>query len=243
MQHEHLTTSYDPLLVALSWVVAILAAFGALVIAERLRRETGQQRLVWQTGGALAFGAGVWAMHFIGMTALKMPVNVGYDPIITALSIVFAVGAGWVALGIISQARVGTQQILLGGTLMGAGIGGMHYTGMFAMQMDAKMSFDPIMFAVSVLVAVSICSLGLWVMTAKALRALRYRNLASAAIVGSAIPLMHYCGMFAARFGSESADALARMPFTSDNLLLLNVILIVTMLILSFPVFLNWLVD
>ncbi len=242
MNHQ-MNTAYDPILVTLSWVVAIVAAYAAVGIAHRLKRTTGRERQIWQFGGAAAFGFGVWAMHFIGMTALKMPILVAYDPAITILSVVFAFFAGWIAIGVIGQENVKMQQILLGGTLLGAGIGAMHYTGMFAMRMEAGLGFDPIMFAVSVMVAVSISSLGLWIMTAKQFSRLKGRGLITASVVGSAIPIMHYVGMAAARFNAENAMMMTRLPIASDNILLLNSVMIVSMLILSFPIFLNWLLD
>ncbi len=242
MNHQ-MNTAYDPILVTLSWVVAIVAAYAAVGIAHRLKRTTGRERQIWQFGGAAAFGFGVWAMHFIGMTALKMPILVAYDPAITILSVVFAFFAGWIAIGVIGQENVKMQQILLGGTLLGAGIGAMHYTGMFAMRMEAGLGFDPIMFAVSVVVAVSISSLGLWIMTAKQFSRLKGRGLITASVVGSAIPIMHYVGMAAARFNAENAMMMTRLPIASDNILLLNSVMIVSMLILSFPIFLNWLLD
>jgi NO-binding membrane sensor protein with MHYT domain len=242
MNHQ-MNTAYDPILVTLSWVVAIVAAYAAVGIAHRLKRTTGRERQIWQFGGAAAFGFGVWAMHFIGMTALKMPILVAYDPAITILSVVFAFFAGWIAIGVIGQENVKMQQILLGGTLLGAGIGAMHYTGMFAMRMEAGLGFDPIMFAVSVVVAVGISSLGLWIMTAKQFSRLKGRGLITASVVGSAIPIMHYVGMAAARFNAENAMMMTRLPIASDNILLLNSVMIVSMLILSFPIFLNWLLD
>jgi NO-binding membrane sensor protein with MHYT domain len=242
MNHQ-MNTAYDPILVTLSWVVAIVAAYAAVGIAHRLKRTSGRERQIWQFGGAAAFGFGVWAMHFIGMTALKMPILVSYDPAITILSVVFAFFAGWIAIGVIGQENVKMQQILIGGTLLGAGIGAMHYTGMFAMRMEAGLGFDPIMFAVSVVVAVGISSLGLWIMTAKQFSRLKGRGLITASVVGSAIPIMHYVGMSAARFNAENAMMMTRLPIASDNILLLNAVMIVSMLILSFPIFLNWLLD
>ena len=244
MDHQMaLNTTYDPFLVTLSWVVAIIAAYAAVGIAHRLKRTTGADRQRWQLGGAAAFGFGVWAMHFIGMTALRVPVQVNYDPAITALSVVFALFAGWVAIGVIGQEKVRLPQILLGGTLLGAGIGAMHYTGMYAMKMEAGLSFDPILFGASVVVAVSISSLGLWIMTAKQFANLKGRGLITAAVVGSAIPLMHYAGMAAARFSPNAVEMMTHLPVASDNILLLNAVLLVSMLILSFPIFLNWLLD
>ena len=54
-------------------------------------------------------------------------------------------------------------QLLLGGVLVGAGIGAMHYGGMLAMRIDARLAFDPLGFAASIVVAVALAVLALWI--------------------------------------------------------------------------------
>lgn len=46
---------------------------------------------------------------------------------------------------------------------MGVGIGAMHYTGMAAMIMDGSMSYDPLLFALSIVVAHVLATLSLYV--------------------------------------------------------------------------------
>ena len=56
-----------------------------------------------------------------------------------------------------------TPRLLVGGTLMGAGIGAMHYTGMSAIRLDALVRYDPTLFAASIVVAVLLAILALQV--------------------------------------------------------------------------------
>jgi len=84
---------------------------------------------------------------------------------------------------------------------VGAGIGAMHYSGMAAMQMAPLLRYDPWMFGVSILVAVGLAILALWVRFGlegrlPALWAL----LLSALVMGLAISGMHYTGMMGMRF-------------------------------------------
>ena len=99
-------------------------------------------------------GGGIWAMHFIAMLAHILPIPVSYDPAITALSIVPAILAAGIALHVVARPVVTTYRLLIGGTLMGAGIGAMHYTGMSAMQLNALVRYDPVLFSASIAVAV-----------------------------------------------------------------------------------------
>lgn len=117
-QANHLATSHDPVLVVLSWVVAIFAAFAALSTLDRLRLSPAH-RTVWLIGGAITFGFGVWAMHFTGMTAISIGEPITYDPALTALSVVFAVAGAWISFRIITQGRPNVLRVLTSGTLLG----------------------------------------------------------------------------------------------------------------------------
>ncbi|CAN5813329.1 hypothetical protein BH23ACT11_BH23ACT11_01720 [soil metagenome] len=63
--------SYDPVLVVLSGVVALVAALAALWLAYQLRREPATQAkwLALKIGSALFLGAAISGMHYTGMAA------------------------------------------------------------------------------------------------------------------------------------------------------------------------------
>src|SRR5437660_1459299 len=133
-----LAATYDPVLVTLSVVIASLAAYAVLGLAERTSAaDRPLAKRSWLAAGAVTMGIGVWAMHFIGMLAFRLPVRVNYDVWITLVSVAPAVLASGIMLHVISQARISAGKLIVGGALMGAGIGVMHYTGMAAMRLDA----------------------------------------------------------------------------------------------------------
>ena len=70
---------YDFRLVTASVLIAILAAYAALDLAGRVTAARGFARFLWLSGGAFAMGLGIWAMHYVGMEALRLPVP-GDDP-------------------------------------------------------------------------------------------------------------------------------------------------------------------
>ncbi|USX20233.1 ATP-binding protein [Oxalobacteraceae bacterium OTU3REALA1] len=207
--------TYTPSLVALSILVAIFSSWMALQVVGLAQASTSRGRglrTIMLGSGSLALGCGVWAMHFIGMLAFNLCTVVDYDPGTTLLSVLPSLGASCVALAIISRSKLTTATLLTGGLLVGAGIGAMHYTGMAAMQMDLALRYDPAMFALSIVVAVVLATLALWIRFG--LRNLRGRlhrhvlGLISASVMGCAIAGMHYTGMAAARFvGQLPVDA------------------------------------
>src|ERR1043165_4732725 len=116
-----LVGTYDGVLVALSVVIAIMAAYAALDLARRVTLARGRARLLWLAGGATAMGCGIWSMHYAGMLAFQLPIPVRYDWPTVLLSLVAAIAASAVALVVVSRPRMGVKQALLGSVLMGGG--------------------------------------------------------------------------------------------------------------------------
>jgi hypothetical protein len=90
---------------------------------------------------------------------------------------------------------------------MGGGIAAMHYTGMAAMRMEAAIDWNPLVVAASIIIAVFVSGVALWL----AFRHGHARSVAwgwgkagSALLMGLAIPFMHYTAMAAARFRAEA---------------------------------------
>ncbi len=189
-------------LVLLSILIAVFTSTMALQLSgvARLARSPFYRQLALGTG-AVALGGGVWAMHFIGMLSFQLCAAVRYDPLITLLSGLPSLFASWIALSLLARRNVNRLQLIGGGVLVGAGIGAMHYSGMAAMQMAPLLRYNPWMFALSILVAVVLAVIALWVRFG--LRGRMRPNLAilvSGLVMGLAIAGMHYTGMAAARF-------------------------------------------
>ncbi|MGE0652682.1 MAG: diguanylate cyclase [Alphaproteobacteria bacterium] len=200
-----LAATYDIDLVTVSYLVAVLAAYAGLLLSDRIGvAENRHGRWAWLAAGAVTMGIGVWAMHFIGMLAYVLPVPVLYDPWITLASVVPAILACALALRIMSRARrlqggTGWRHIVISGVSIGIGIGVMHYTGMAAMRLDAAVVYDPVLFAVSVVVA---AALGVAALYIHALKERQWHNDTrwwlypiSAALIGLAVTGMHYPAM------------------------------------------------
>ena len=194
---------YDLGLVALSVVIAILASRAALDLAGRVTAAQGRGRALWLAGGAFAMGLGIWSMHYVGMLAFELPVPFLYDIPTVLASLVAAVFASAVALYVVSRESLGVVPLLVGGTVMGAGIAAMHYTGMAAIRMPATVHYQPVVFALSVVIAIVVALVALvlafWLREGKN-RFWDWRRLGSTALMGAAIPAMHYTGMAAAHF-------------------------------------------
>ncbi|MGQ0730131.1 PAS domain S-box protein [Acidovorax sp.] len=199
-----LWAQHDPWLVTLSVGMAVLASVLALQMAGLARRaDTRFMRQMARGSGAMALGGGIWSMHFIGMLAFTVCARGQFDAWTTVLSLLPSVGASWVALGLLMRREISRAALVVGGVLVGAGIGAMHYIGMAASQWAPVMRYDPWGFAASVLVAVLLAIVALWVRFGLE-RVVRWRarwlNAVAGVVMGLAIAGMHYTGMAALRF-------------------------------------------
>lgn len=125
---------YDIPRTVLSLVVAMaVAGTGAFALARG--RASGPALLA----AGLATGLGVAAMHYLGMSAVRLHGSMSYDFPAVALSILIAVaaasGALWAALNIRSVLAVGIASLV-----MGASVSSMHYTGMAAVSVTVTPS-------------------------------------------------------------------------------------------------------
>lgn len=208
---NQLTGSYDIKLVALSYAAAVFASYIALDITGRLR-ETGNTDLInllWMIGGAIAMGAGIWSMHFIGMLSFNMPhMTMHYDLLWTILSLIVAVLISGFALFLLKTQIIHVRQLAFGGIILGIGIASMHYLGMEGMRGDMDIHYLPDIFFLSVLIAILASEAALWLAIKSNAVVARTRvrlKIISALVMGVAICGMHYTGMFAAVFTPKNS--------------------------------------
>jgi NO-binding membrane sensor protein with MHYT domain len=217
--------SYDIQLVLLSVVVAVAASYAALDLARHVTSSEGSAARLWLVGGAFAMGAGIWSMHFIGMLAFRLPIRMAYDPTLTLVSMLIAIVTSGFALAvvgrlaIISRTEVDPPVLAAGGVIMGAGICGMHYTGMAAMRMAPPIEYDPLLFLASMVIAVTASVVAVWLaftLRSEGARRRVFFSLLAAVVMGLAISGMHYTAMAAANFDPASVCAVSSR-FDVDN--------------------------
>jgi NO-binding membrane sensor protein with MHYT domain len=226
------TGTYNPYLVALSILVACFASYTALDLSGHVGSARGFARRVWLVAAALTMGGGIWSMHFVAMLAFIMPIPMSYDNGLTTLSLVVAIFVTGIGFYVISRQSASPLHLVLSGIFMGLGIAGMHYTGMAAMRGNVELSYDPLFFALSLVIAIGASTVALWV----AFRTTELgQKLVAAAVMGLAISGMHYIGMRAAIFycsrtGSNEAQINASVDQTNLALAVAGI----TFLILAF---------
>lgn len=238
--------NYHVPLVLLSILIAVMDSFAALDLGIRIAKaRNGLSRSLWLFCGAFAMGMGIWSMHFIAMLALHLSVTVTYNMTLVVLSIVPAILSSGLALHTVSRPTMRTYQVFIGSFFMAMGIVSMHYIGMEAMLLNAKMEYVPGLVAFSAIIAFTASLVALYLLFAirqnSSLPGLWMRKTGSALIMGFAISGMHFTGMSAAKI--SHIGHITVQPGTSfDTTLSAYLVGIGTFLILSF-VFISVYVD
>ena len=162
---------------------------------------------------ALAFG-----LHFIAVLAFDPGLGAGYDAVLTILSLVIAIVITGVGLSSIalSEPRAKFTPILAG-AIVGGGVAAMHYTGMLAFEVPARMTWSVPLVVASVILGLVWAAAALYV----ACRPVgKGRTLLAAMLLTVAIVTMHFTAMGAVQFVPDPTRAPASLLFSPDALAL-----------------------
>ena len=225
-----MVVTYDPLLVTLSVVIAILGSYTGLRLAQRLVAESGPVRKVFLSGAAVTIGGGIWSMHFVGMLAARLPVPITYDVLLTLISALVAILVTGLGLFIASFGALTLRKLAAAGLLMGLGISTMHYVGMAAVRANAVMDYAGVLVILSVLIGICASALALWLAFS---RLGRWQTVAAAVVMALAISGMHYTAMAAMSLSTATVIVDYAAPVLSPHLLAM-VVAVTAFLIFGF---------
>ncbi|MGH8299375.1 MAG: MHYT domain-containing protein [Steroidobacteraceae bacterium] len=199
--------SYNPWLVTLSVIVAIFVSYTALRLTERVAGAERRAGRLWLLGGAASMGIGIWSMHFIGMLAFSVAIPLRYNILINLLSLFIGMLTSLFALSISSRRDLSLRRLAVSSVFMGAGICGMHYTGMASIQIVPDITYDPLLVVASVVIAVTASFVALWLffrLRSGESRLLTLARAGAAIVMGLAIAGMHYTAMAASMLAPGS---------------------------------------
>jgi len=183
---------HEPLLVALSLLVAIQGAYVGLSLATQVGAALGLRRRLLLAGAAVSLALAIWAMHFVGMLAARFPFPVDYLVFPTLLSFLVCVMAVGAAVFAVSAGRLTATRLAAAAVFMGGGIATMHYIGMAALHASAHLVHALPFVVASVVVGIAASGLALWLARGSGGR---FPLLLSAIAFGLAVSGMHYTAM------------------------------------------------
>ncbi len=209
-----LEASHNSWLVIASLAVALMAGFTGLSLTKGASSLPLGPRKTRVAMAAVALGGGIWAMHFVAMLGLQLPILFYYDPLITLISALLAILIVGVALLILHFLPRSVGTLTIAGACVGIGIPVMHYVGMSGMELCRPV------YTVGGIVFAGLASLGLsigavWV----AYGARTYRNILLGTLCfGVAVFSVHFIAMAGTEF-LASENAAGAVPGVSNETL------------------------
>lgn len=216
---EFLDVSHSRFLIAMSGVVALVAGFTGLSLTRDLSQRPIFEKKASIALAAVVLGGGIWAMHFVAMLGMKLPILFYYDAAITlvsALSAILLVGAALILLHFAERTPL---VISFAGAIVGLGILVMHYIGMTGLELCRAIYTTPgVVF--SSIAAIGLCVLAFWIAYGRRTK----RNILLGTVCFAiAVCSVHFLAIAGTRFVQE--PSLAEFgPSMSNETLALGVI-------------------
>ncbi|MGA2999754.1 bifunctional diguanylate cyclase/phosphodiesterase [Bradyrhizobium sp.] len=209
-----LAIEHDRRLVALAFVICVLASGVTISLFHRAQATEGHARSGWLGLCAAAGGCGIWATHFIAMLAYEPDVVAGYNLGLTILSLIFAstITAVGLSLALRDSSR---RAAIIGGAVVGVGIAAMHYTGMLALELPGQITWSLLFVFASLLLSSLFGALAFHVATR---RDNLWHSSVAAALLAAAILSLHFTAMAGINFVPDPTRAVDAMSLSATSL-------------------------
>lgn len=229
---------FDAKLVALSICIAILSIYSAQTLGRHLTRSRGWVVGIRVLAAAMSLGAGVWAMHLIGLLALRLPIVIVLDVDSVLTSLLVSLVASMAVMPVFARRTPPWRRRVTAAMALGIGSTAAQYLDLAAIQVSPAITYDPFLAALSGITAV----VGLLAAFNLLHRLQRMPSvhwmaarLAGACATAAALAISHFTAMAAARF---APNALCTVTAASISPMWLAVIIAAgVMLVLAIAVF------
>ncbi|MBL7309686.1 bifunctional diguanylate cyclase/phosphodiesterase, partial [Escherichia coli] len=79
--------------------------YGSFAVAAHAARSEGRAAMIWAGVSIIASGCTAWATHMIALLAFRPGMAAGFEPTLTALSLLVAVGGIGISIGLVIGQR------------------------------------------------------------------------------------------------------------------------------------------
>lgn len=212
--------SYSLALVLVSISIVVSCTFVSLLITDVMQYMAAlRTRFFLFASATLVMGLGIWSMHFIGMMAFKLNNAVGYETLLTIVSIFPALLAATAANYVLTRNNNSQTTLIAGAVFIGAGIGAMHYAGVSSIKLNGFVAFHLNRFVFSIVTAILLAYFVLFLANKVKITSRRQKILFSL-VMGLVIFGMHYSAMLSTYFIKSSALVNTFKKADSESLLL-----------------------
>jgi len=148
-----LTTQHDLRLVLVAAIVCAVAIMTTFKTYGHALDSDPSKKLMWLLLTGFCAASGIWATHFLAMLAYDAGAPVGYDPLLTAGSLIVAMVVS--SIGFFLCAGGNRWLVSAGGAVIGVGIGAMHFIGMAALVVGGTIEWNPAFVIASIIVGIA----------------------------------------------------------------------------------------
>ena len=209
--YDCLIQQHDYRLAVLGLLVCAFGSYGAIALLNHAQTAHGRAWWIWLTATAVASGFSIWATHFIFMLAFNPGGAVGYDLILTLLSLFAAIVVTGLSYCVAKSG--GWQSRAVGGATVGGGIAAMHYTGMAAFRIAGFIVWDGVLVAISIGLG---CALGTAALVIGSGKTRLRDRLQGALLLTLAIVSLHFTAMGAASIVRDPTVVVAESTLPPD---------------------------
>lgn len=193
-----LQPEYSLVGVIISIIVACIASFTALSLNERVQKNSFFHYLFWLILASISLGLGIWAMHFVGMTAITLPISMHYNWILTFVSLIPGVLASFIFFYWVNKPIQSWWKYIIASILMGLGIAGVHYIGIRSMEMDVQYVYDRPTIFIALCISIMFTQTALFSIKYSSKKTKNFiTKTFSSILMGCAIATTHYVGILA----------------------------------------------
>ena len=224
---------FSTLFVVISIFFAIVGSYTAFVMHERVHDNSFLPKSLWFFLASFALGFGIWAMHYMGMFAFEMPIDIRFDPILTAISIIPALVAAYLAFHLSYKKKPSLKSGIVSSAILGFGVVTMHSIGMLSMISDTHHQYH---FSILILAFfIAFISFFMFYTVRPYLRK-RYIKLIFSILMGFSLSLTHYSAMFGMQIYVEKNTHIylqaIPMPYRNVAAIILTAVFVVILIFL-----------
>jgi len=233
--YQSLLYEHNYLLVMLAVLICLFSSFTVVSLQERARNTSEKARSKWIVFTAMAIGTGIWATHFVAMTAydVGLPLRYSTFPTIGSLFVaIFVSGLGF-HFATYNRTKRGRG---LAGLVVGIGIVSMHFVGMAGVQTQGTMEYQLNFVLLSTILGVGFSVLALVGMnkTQDIVRHAVATGMLTAAICG-----MHFSAMAGMTIIYDASIQLPAMMVSESTLVIGISVLTISLLGISLAIVYN----
>lgn len=229
--------SYDYGLVVLAFMVSMLTSLATLVLATKIHRSKKESENYWLIASAITVGTGIWATHFIGMLAYKLPIHTSLSPSLVLIAWVFsALGAG-ISLKVATVQILKKYQFITSAFAISTSLVLTPYIIIKSILITPRVEFNLILVMIAMMMSVSAAVV--MISTLNWLRNRKFEvalipNISSALFISGSLIIMQYCSMSSAIFANNSVSTISTTMPSTEMLALLIALGAVGLVLASF---------